>query len=276
MEASLCFAQAGNVSQKKWPWGLIIPVQDPTPFSPFAPDQWPRSLVQLKIWGYSALELAITDPTKLEAREVGHLLEREQVHLAAITTGQAAWKEGLSLSALNERIREKAVARVKAHMEFARYFDAVVIIGLLRGKNGSTELLKESLRECAQFLPTVKLALEPLNRYETSLINTVGEALDFIDAVGQENLGILFDSFHANIEEVSLGEALRAAKDRLFHVHLADSNRWIPGFGHLNFALLWEALEDVSYQGSLVLECFPRPAPVNLFAEKVKKQVKML
>lgn len=220
------------------------------------------------------MELAVTDPQSIDPSEIETLLGQTRLKLAAITTGQAAWKEGLSLSSPEERIRLGAIARIKAHMEVFGGFGAVIIVGLLRGKTGKKDLLKESLSECAQANPKVRLALEPLNRYETELLNTTAEALELIETIGAENIGILFDSFHANIEEPYISRAIKLAGERLFHVHLADSNRWIPGFGHLHFNEVWETLEQVGYSGAIVLECFPKPDPkFILFVKEVQDRV---
>ncbi|MBC7099548.1 sugar phosphate isomerase/epimerase [Candidatus Bipolaricaulota bacterium] len=259
---------------KLWPLGLIVPVQDPTPFSAFSPAEWPESLARVHREGYEAVELAITDPTKLRPSELREALKKANLKWIAVTTGQAFWKEGLSLSSPDQRIWEKAVERFKAHMALAETFGAVVIVGLLRGKDGEKTRFLEALRECVGYRPQVRLALEPLNRYETSLVNTVREALEILDSLGAENLGLLFDTFHANIEEASFSEPIRIAGDRIFHVHLADSNRFIPGFGHIPFPDIWRALEDVGYRGGLVLECLPKPHPQALFpADEVKRRV---
>lgn len=250
----------------RWPLGLIISVQDATPFSPFHPQEWEQALARAVERGYEAVELAITNPTQVGQNSVAADLARADLRLSSITTGQAAGKEGLSLSTPNDRARHKAIERVQAHMSFASRFGAVVIVGLLRGAEGSLDLLVESLQECARCDPKVRLALEPLNRYESRLVNTVAEALEIVDLVGTENLGLLFDTFHSNIEEPDIGEAARVAGERLFHVHLADSNRWPPGHGHLDFRPVWDALRDVGYDGSLVLECFPKPGAEAVLA----------
>jgi len=249
-----------------WSYGIIIPLQDPTPFSPFPPERWREGLSKVARAGFTAVELAITDPAKVNRDEVAEALREVGLRFVSITTGQAAGIEGLSLSSPDESVRERAVARIKAHMEFARPFGAVVIVGSLRGADGDRRLLVESLRECAAHDPEVKLAFEPLNRYETRLVNTVAEALELIEEVGAENLGILFDTFHANIEEPRFGDSIRVVGKRLFHVHLADSNRWVPGAGHLPFGEVLRALEGIDYRGGLILECFPKPSPERLLS----------
>ena len=257
-----------------WPLGLIVPLQDFTPFSPFAPENWRQALRRVKAEGYDGVELAIIDPNRLNTAVVKEALESEGLRLLSITTGQAAAKEGLSLSSPDEKIRRRAVERIQAHMQFAKSFGAVVIVGSLRGADGDMELLVESLRECATYDAEVRIALEPLNRYESRLVSTVEEALAVIEKVGEENLGILFDTFHANIEEVNIGEAFRAAGDRLFHVHLADSNRWTLGYGHLPFDAVWKALEAIDYDGGLVIEALPCPSEEKLLAsaETIRSQ----
>jgi sugar phosphate isomerase/epimerase len=245
---------------------MIVPVQDPTPFSPFEPAGWKGALVEVAASGYRAVELAITDPAALSEKEVAEALKEAGLRLSSLTTGQAAALEGLNLSSENDALREMAIARIQDHMELAAPHGAVVIVGLLRGADGRPDLLVDSLRECARFDPGVKLALEPLNRYESRLVNTVAEALAIIDRVGAENLGILFDTFHANIEEPDLRAAIRLARGRIFHVHLADSNRWIPGHGHLDFPPLMEELAEAGYRGALVVEALLKPDPKALLS----------
>jgi sugar phosphate isomerase/epimerase len=257
---------------KKWSLGLIVPVQHPTPFSPFHPDRWEEALSQIAEAGYEAVEFAVTDPSGITRKRIAGALDRNALRLSSITTGQAAAQEGLSLSSANETIRRRAVERIQAHMRLVKPFDAVVIVGSLQGSDGKLPLLIESLKECAAYDQTVRLAFEPLNRYESSLANTVSDASAIVDRVGAKNLGLMFDTFHANIEEASSDAAIRKMGDRLVHVHLADSNRWVPGHGHLDFEPIWRALEDAGYLGGLVVESFPRPSREALLA--VARQIR--
>lgn len=251
-----------------------MPLQDPTPFSPFAPADWRKALRQAAVSGYEGVELSITDPTRVDVGKVAEALRGEGLCLFALATGQAAGKEGLSLSTPDDKVRNRTIQRIKDHMRFARGFGAVVIVGTLRGVNGDKNLLVESLRECVSFDKNVRIALEALNRYESRLVNTVSEALEVLERVGAENLGLHLDTFHANIEEPKVGDAFRAAGGRLFHVDLADSNRWVPGYGHLDFREVWEALEAIDYRGNLVIESLPRPnaGAVLSAAQKIRAQ----
>ncbi len=245
---------------RNWPLGLIVPLQDPTPFSPFAPENWRQALRQVKTAGYDGVELAITNPARINPDTAAEALKAEGLRLLSITTGQAAGLEGLSLTSADDPIRRRTIERIEEHMDLAQCFGAVVIVGSLRGADGDIEVLIESLRECAAHSPDVRLALEPLNRYESRLVNTVADGLDVVERVGAQNLGLLLDTFHANIEERNIGQAFRDTGNRLFHVHLADSNRFVPGYGHLDFGQVWDALDAMCYQQALAFEPLPKPS----------------
>ena len=118
-----------------------------------------------------------------------------------------------------------------------------------------------ALQECSQAAKTfgIRLALEPINRYETTLINNVEQGMDLIEHVGAENFGFLLDTFHMNIEEPSIEKSIRKCGKRIFHFHLADSNRWYPGAGHINFQSILTALKDTGYQGFISGEFLPKP-----------------
>ena len=102
----------------------------------------------------------------------------------------------------------------------------------------------------------VKIAVEPLVRYETSLINTVEQALEAIDGLPPEGCGLLVDTYHANIEEKKVGDAYRLAGDRLLHVHASANDRGAPGADHIDWPEVRDALRDVRYDGPVVIESF--------------------
>ena len=108
----------------------------------------------------------------------------------------------------------------------------------------------------------LKMVFEVLNRYESHLVNTGEEALRLLNDVGQDNLGVLLDAYHMNIEERVPAETIRRVGERLWLYHMADSNRQAIGRGHTDFgAQLW-ALEDIGYDGPIIFECTaPGPDP---------------
>ena len=226
-------------------------------------------------WGYDGVELAIRDPSLVDADELQRVVSSHGLQVPAIGTGQAWGEEGLSFTSDDPDVRAAAIERIKSHVPLASRFNAVIILGLIRGitPEGQTHeqsmaYLVEALQDCAAVAAEtgVRFALEPLNRYETDLIHTVTDGLDLIDRVGAENFGLLLDTFHMNIEEPVIEKSIRACGDRIFHFHVADSNRWYPGAGHLDFVSILDALvrqpdalSATGYQGFVSGEFMPQP-----------------
>ena len=100
-----------------------------------------------------------------------------------------------------------------------------------------------------------RVLLEPINRYESRYLNLVADNVEILDAVAHPNAGLLPDIFHMSIEEADLPAALRAAGSRIAHVHLGDNNRLLPGFGHLPWAEIFQALREVGFDKYVNLEC---------------------
>lgn len=261
----------------------IVVSTQPASFSAVAhKGQLNESLAIVKNSGYDGVELAIRDPKQLSFEELSSLLIKHKLPVSAIGTGQAYGEEGLCFVHRQPDIRRKAIDRIITHLELAAKLDAVVIIGLVRGVKKSDisqaeadEWLIESLTECAADSEGVRIAIEPINRYETDIINTVQSGLEFLDKLQLENVGLLLDTFHMNIEEPSITESIRAARDRLFHFHIADSNRWYPGAGHLNFAEVFETLKEINYSGYVSAEIMPLPDP-NTATEMTIKNVNQI
>lgn len=101
----------------------------------------------------------------------------------------------------------------------------------------------------------LRVAMEALNRYESHLLNTAAQAVAFVKQVGLTNVGILLDAYHMNIEEADPAAAIREAGDRLFLLHVADSNRQAVGRGHTDFLALMRALHRIGYGGDVIVEC---------------------
>lgn len=218
--------------------------------------------------GYGGVEIALRDPAALSAGELGGMLREAGLRLAALGTGQAYLDEGLSLSHPDPAIQAKARQRLERHVELAQEHGALVIIGLIRGRvrdhgdrAACLDRLAGNLARVAATAQShgVRLAIEPINRYECDIFNRVDEVLGFIERLAEPALCVLADSFHMNIEEPNLIQALLGAGDRLGHVHLADSNRFYPGRGHLDFPAMLKALDAMSYNGFLSGEMIPDP-----------------
>ncbi len=226
------------------------------------------NLARIAGLGYNGVELAIRDPRLIDLDEVERLVRKHNLAVPAIGTGQAWGEEGLSFTDPDASVRRAAIERVKSHVPVAARFKAVIIIGLVRGivKPGihhaqAKDWLIEALRDCSEAArPSgTRLALEPINRYETTLINNAAQGLDLIEHVGAVNFGLLLDTFHMNIEEPGIEVSIRLTGDRIFHFHVADSNRWYPGAGHLDFKSILGALFASGYAGFVSGEFMPVP-----------------
>jgi sugar phosphate isomerase/epimerase len=218
--------------------------------------------------GYDGVELAIRDPASIDLNMLKSALWEAGLVVPAIGTGQAYGEEGLSFTASDPSTRTAAITRIKNQIRLAAELDAAVILGLIRGvtpagiaQENAMEWLVEALEICAGFAADygVRLALEPINRYETDLINTIDQGLALVHRVGADALGLLPDTFHMNIEEVSIEKSIAKAASRIFHFHVADSNRWYPGAGHLDFPNILSVLKDINYQGYVSAETLPYP-----------------
>jgi sugar phosphate isomerase/epimerase len=124
----------------------------------------------------------------------------------------------------------------------------------------SVEGMRAAAREAGRL--GIRIAIEPLNRYEAYLVTTMEEALAYIHDVGSPAVGVTLDLFHANIEEPDIPAAIRAAGPRLWHVHVADTNRRGLGQGHLDLGPIVAALREVGYSAAAVLEIAPPEAPL--------------
>jgi sugar phosphate isomerase/epimerase len=247
---------------------FVISTQ-PTHFvaAAFAAD-FEANVSRLAMLGYDGAELAVREPASLDTARVKALLSARHLDVPALGTGQAYVEEHLSFTDPDASVRERAIARIESHVALAHEFNALVILGLIRGKMQpgvssarAHRCMLDALKQVARTAGAqrVRLVIEPINRYETDLINTVGEALALIDDIGADNVGILFDTFHANIEEPHIEESLRLCGSRLLHVHIADSNRRYPGAGHTDFARIIATLREMNYAGWVSAEILPQP-----------------
>jgi len=230
------------------------------------------NLASIASLGYDGVELAIRDPKLVSLDQLDELVGKYGLKVPAIGTGQAWGEEGLSFTDPNPTVRRAAIERIKSHIPVATRFQSIIIIGLIRGtvKPGISDeqamnWLIDALRECSEAasLHGTRLALEPINRYETTLINNVGQGVELIERVGVDNFGLLLDTFHMNIEEQVIEDSMRTCGKHIFHFHVADSNRWHPGGGHLNFKSILETLSSTGYAGWVSGEFLPKPDAIT-------------
>ena len=244
----------------------------PTPavFAPllFAGD-WPTALDAAVDLGYDAIEISVRDPGDPAVVSCNDALRRRGLQLSAIATGQSFYSDGWSPVSDDPEVRTLLDERMFRIIEMASPWQAMVVIGGVRGTLTGSELHRDEQYERALYTVGeyaeyghangVSIVIEPINRYETNYINTIQDALQFIKDVRRDNLGVLADTFHMNIEEADLAESLRSAGDRIRHVQFTDSNRLAAGRGHINFHELAAVLRESGYDGYLSTETLPLP-----------------
>lgn len=120
----------------------------------------------------------------------------------------------------------------------------------------SVEGMRLLAKEAEQY--DIMLGMEVLNRFESHILNTAKEGVKFVKEIGMDNVKVMLDTFHMNIEEVSMGAAIREAGSLLGHFHTGECNRMVPGKGRMPWREIGEALRDIHYDGTVVMEPFVR------------------
>lgn len=234
--------------------------------------------------GFDAIELFAPGPDAVSQSELATLLKTHQLGLAAVGTGAGWVKHKLTLTSPDAAIRERAQDFIRSMIDFGGVHGAPAIIGSMQGRWGegvsreqAIGWLKEGLNSLGEYARRhqVPLIYEPLNRYETNLVNTVASGVDLMESLETDNVRLLADLFHMNIEESDLAAALRAGGRWIGHIHFVDSNRRPAGFGHMNYAPILASLLSISYEGYLSAEALPWPDS-NAAAEQTIREFRRL
>jgi D-psicose/D-tagatose/L-ribulose 3-epimerase len=181
--------------------------------------------------------------------------------------------DNLSLISDDASVRARAVDQLKENIVATAECGGKVIagplyspVGYLAGRRRTDDEWKRAVEGWKQVGPTlashgVTAAIEPLNRFETYFLNTAADAVRLCDEVDHPNVGILFDTFHANIEEKDIAEGYRTVGRHLKHVHTCENDRGTPGSGHVEWTPVFKAIKDVGYDGWLTIESFGSNLP---------------
>ena len=217
---------------------------------------------------FDAVEIFAPGPDVLQSSAVSKALADNGLALAAVGTGAGWVKQKLHLSLPNASDRQKAKDFIKSMIEAGALHKAPAIIGSMQGRHGdgvdqatAMNYLADALEELGEYAAQqgVILIYEPLNRFETNLVNTIESGLHLLDRVSTRNVKLLADLFHMNIEEVSIADATRQGGSQIGHVHFVDSNRRPAGNGHIDLSSVSAALAEIKYQGYISAEALPWP-----------------
>jgi len=229
-----------------------------------------KSLKRLAKYEYDAVELeGEPDKEKYEPKKVKKMLRQYGLKVSSIA-GMYLWKEEIKrdLASSDKKIREQTIIYLFKCIDYAQLMGAklVIVVPAAVSKLAPSLSKKEdwknsvkAVQEVAKYAEKkdILLAIEPINRYETYLVNSIQDALYYACEVNSSHVKIMADTFHMNIEERDIPEAIRIAGNNLINVHIADSNRRSVGRGHINFKALIKALKEINYQYALTLEPLP-------------------
>ena len=219
--------------------------------------------------GAAGVELITTQPASLDVSALLEQLGRNGLQVAAVASGGMAFAAKLTLLNSNPQSAALASQRLDELISLSASLHApIVTVGSFRGR--AVRDKERSLSELAGILRRaggraadagVRIALEPLNRFEGDLLNNVAQGLAFLKELNHPAVGLLVDTFHVNIEETSWTEPFRQAMTagKLFHVHLGDNNRLPPGHGLIDFAAILATLREIGYTGWLSAELLGIP-----------------
>jgi D-psicose/D-tagatose/L-ribulose 3-epimerase len=188
--------------------------------------------------------------------------------LNLVLTGGGSLPKGKEILSPDRQKRKEAIEYMKELIRKvsgigARLYHGILYAtgGVFTGRGPTSDEINyavEGLKEAAVYAKKfdVSLCLEPANRYETYMLNTVPDSLRLLDKIDEPNVGLLLDSYHMNIEEKNMYGSIVSAKGRLFHFHVNENDRGIPGTGHIPWDDVFRALKDIDYRGIAAIESF--------------------
>lgn len=227
-------------------------------------------VLKIKDMGYDIIEVAVEDKDIIDWARLKKLTD--EVGLSVTISG--AFGTERDIASDDPEFRKTGLSYIKDCVQIANEMESPVFGGPLYSAVGKTRVVSdeqkkkerdwciENLFEAAKFAERygIVLGLEPLNRFETDMINTGDQALSLIKEVDSPYLKILLDTFHCNIEEKSIPETIRKIGKDLCHVQGNESDRGTPGTGNLDWEGIQEALNDIQYDGAIVIETFGAPS----------------
>lgn len=251
-------------------FSATVTLQYDTIFSSFSHEDYKKGLDWMKENGLDGAEVCISNYNGIDVERVKAELDERGLECSTISTGQARGLEGISLIGVSADKSRLAQERFMQHIDAAKILGSKVTIGLMRGL-GSLDTAEQDLKNLREaMMPVidyadkkgVTLILEAINRYETALLNSAEATLDFIEnGLGNPAcVGILWDLFHANIEDIDFTRSVDRMGEKLKHIHIADSNRMFPGYGHTDFAKILKYVKDKGYGDYCSFECLNQPS----------------
>jgi D-psicose/D-tagatose/L-ribulose 3-epimerase len=200
---------------------------------------------RVKAFGFDFIEICIEDPDRIDVAAIHARITKADLGVTIC----GAFGPSRDLSSEDDTIQKAGLSYLRRCIDFAQALGSPFVSGPMSAAN-----LKITAAYAAE--RSVKLAIEPLNRFETDLVNTVDQGLQMVEEVAAENVGLLLDTFHMNIEEKDIPAAIRRAAGRIVEFHACSNDRGTPGEDHLPWRAIAGALREVHYEGPVVIEAF--------------------
>ena len=232
-----------------------------------------QSVTKAAAMGYDGIELALGEAADIDVPELDRLLAQYGLSVSCISTGLTYARMGLYMTHPDAQKRDEIVRVFHGWIDLAANHGSFINMGRSRGFVGEGQTREEAenlfLETMGRVLPYAKekgvtILIEPINRYESNFINSLDEATELLDRLQADNVGIMADVFHMNIEDDTIPGSLIRNQKYVKYIHIADSNRLAPGMGHTDFAAILEALRTVGYDGWLSVEILPARDPDEL------------
>lgn len=238
---------------------------------------------KFKEWGFDFVEIALEEPANIDPKLIRKALDDNGLACKSVcaATGPGRDLRGTRKEQVTSLEYVESLIRIApvlgSHLVAGPIYSAVGRAGLVPDdeKGKQWETVAGNLRTLTAVAEKegIKLAIEPLNRYETDFINTCAQALRMIDDVGSKALLVHLDSFHMNLEEKDPALAIRNAGDKLGLLHASGSDRGTPGGDQINWDRIFAALDHIHYQGDIVIESFTPDVKVIAKAASIWRQV---
>ncbi|MBE7557895.1 sugar phosphate isomerase/epimerase [bacterium] len=233
-------------------------------------DDLARCVDRCAAFGYHGVELALRHAEEVDVPRVKARLAATGLEIPCISSGQVFAADGLYFTHPDPDVRAAATQRIVDMIRLAAEFGAKVNTGRVRGIIHPGETPETArrrylncLHRCADVAEPlgVELIVEPVNRYEVNFINNGLQGIELVRAAGRACVKLMPDLFHMNIEDASFREVFELGRDIISYVHVADSNRLAPGWGHLPWDEIFQIFSDINYDGWITAEILPHPDP---------------
>jgi sugar phosphate isomerase/epimerase len=235
--------------------------------------------------GYHGIELALKTADEVDPDKIGRWLSRHGLEISCISTGQVFAALGLYFTHPDAAMRQRVIDLFRDLIRLAKDFGQMVNVGRTRGfiaegqaPQEAERLFIDTARRICDFAAedSVTIIIEPVNRYEINFINNLDEGAALLAKVERTNLGLMPDVFHMNIEDAGIGKNLARCGSLVKYIHFADSNRKAPGWGHLDFADVFDGLRRAGFNGWSAIEILPLPDPDSAARKAAETMLPMI